>query len=210
VIPAASLAPSLVEALPRAAPAATIQAPAEPGLLAITVDADAAMRLGVGRLLKVEKAALELVPIHAFRYACKLEAKGAPTISKAGLLGVDATTGNVRELPEPTFGPLPYKAERREAGIHEMDASTAAKHKIMELHTQKMHVRNSLGRGALIVEDRMVRPDPKTIQLNHEGQWWLPVWKLEGQNGSLRINAATGAIEDEKLKRAFAQDAEFL
>jgi hypothetical protein len=33
---------------------------------------------------------------------------------------------------------------------------------------------------------------------------------MEGQNGSVRVNGATGAIEEEKLKRAFAQDAEFL
>jgi hypothetical protein len=73
-----------------------------------------------------------------------------------------------------------------------------------------MRVQSSLGRGALIVEDRVVRPNPATIDLQAQGVWWLPVWHLEGQNGTLRVNGATGALEEEKLKRAFADSAEFL
>jgi hypothetical protein len=185
-------------------------AAAEGTVLATTVDRDNALRIGVGRLLRVEKATLELVPMHAFRYACKLEAKGAPSIPKQGLLVVDAVTGAAREAPEPVFGALTTPAERIQALYPEEDAATAAKRKVVELHTQKVRVKNSLGRNSLIVEDRMVRPDPRTMLLEPQGLWWAPVWRLEGQNGTVRLNATTGAIEEEKLKRAFHETAEFL
>jgi hypothetical protein len=221
-VPAAALTPTLVQAVPplppAAAPAVAVTAapspappqPPQPGVLASTVDREAALKLGVGRLLRVDKASLELVPIHAFRYACRLETKGAPPIAKQGLIGVDAVSGNVREMPEPQFGALTERGERLQAMLPDLEASTMAKRRVVELHTQKLRVQNTLGRNSLIVEDKWVRPDPHSIQLMHEGLWWLPVWRLEGQNGMMRLNAATGAVEEEKLKKAFADSAEFL
>lgn len=208
--PAAAPAPPPVAPTPAPPASAPATAAAEGTVLATAVDRDHALRVGVGRLLRVDKVALELVPLHAFRYACKLEAKGAPAIPKHGLLAVDAVTGAVREMAEPLFGALPGPAERLQALLPELDAVPLVKQKVVEQHTQKIRVKNSLGRNSLIVEDKVVRPDARTMQLDHLGLWWLPVWRLEGQNGALRVNAATGAVEDEKLKRAFAQDAEFL
>jgi hypothetical protein len=176
----------------------------------MAVHRDDALRVGGGRLLRVDRASLELVPLHAVRYACRLETKGAPPQAKQGLLAVDAVTGAVRELPEPQFAPPSEQGERLQAMLPDTDAVDAARRKVIELHTQKVRVKNTLGRSAAIVADVWVRPDPKSIVLDAQGVWYLPLWRLEGQNGSLRVNAATGAIEEEKLKRAFAQDAEFL
>lgn len=220
--PAMPLTPDLVRmappppaAPPPPPPPPVAAAPApvavvEGSVLAAVVDRDSAAKLGVGRLLKVDRIALDLVPLHAFRYSTKLEAKGVPPIPKHGLLAVDAVTGAVRELPEPVFGTITGPAEKLQALLPELEAVPLVKQKIVELHTQKIRVKNNLGRNSLIVEDRVVRPDLKTLQLEPQGLWWLPTWRLEGQNGTLRINAATGAVEEEKLKRAFAQDAEFL
>jgi hypothetical protein len=179
-------------------------------VLAASVDRDTATKTGLGRLLRVDKATLELRPLHAFRYACSLAAKGVTSIPKHGLLAVDAVTGGAREIPEPTFGALPEPGRRVQALVAELDAVTHAKRKVVELHTQKMRVSSGLGRNALIVEDKVVRPDPHTMQMDHQGLWWHPVWRLEGQNGSLVVDATTGDIAEEKLKKNFAEDAEFL
>jgi hypothetical protein len=179
-------------------------------VLATKVARDDALRVGVGRLLKVERASLELVPLHAFRYACRLETPGAPAVARQGLVAVDAVTGAAKEAAEPSFGPASERGQRLEVLFPAGDAAASAKRKIVELHTQKMRVRSNLGRSALIVEDRVVRPDPRTTQLEAQGLWWLPVWRLEGPNGTVRVNAHTGLIEEEKLKKAFAADAEFL
>lgn len=206
-----ALTPTLVQVAP--APSTTPAAPlasAEGTVLAAAVDHDGAVRVGVSRLLRVDKATLELVPLHAFRYACRLEAKGAPAIPRQGLMAVDAVTGAVREVPEPVFGAVGAQAVRLQALLPEVDAAPLAKRKVVEMHTQKVRVRSALGRNSLIVEDKVVRPDPRTLHLEPQGLWWLPVWRLDGQNGSLRVNASTGAVEEEKLKRAFATDAEFL
>jgi hypothetical protein len=208
--PAQPLSPTLVTLAAPAAPPASGPAPAAPGVLALAVDREAALRIGVGRLLRVDKAALELLPVYAFGYACRLEAKGAPPQAKQGLLAVDAVTASVRELPEPQFGPCAEPAGRLAAMVPEPDAADLVKRKVVELHTQKVRIKNNLGRGAAIVADQWVRPDPRSIVLEPRGTWFLPIWRLEGQNGSLRVNGATGAVEEEKLKRAFATDAEFL
>jgi hypothetical protein len=207
-MPAIPLTPDLVRPATPPAPAPPAASPGD--VIALAIDRDAALKLGVGRLLKVDKASLELVPLHAFRYTCRLETKGAPPVPKAGLLAVDAVQATVRELAEPAFAPLTAQAARLQALVPDLDAATQVKRKIVEMHTQKMRVQSSLGRGALIVEDRVVRPNPATIDLQAQGVWWLPVWRLEGQNGTLRVNGATGALEEEKLKRAFADSAEFL
>lgn len=213
-VPAVALSPRLARpAPPSPAPEAPPRAPAataEGTVLATTVDRESALRIGVGRLLRVDHASLELVPLHAFRYACRIETKGAPPHTKQGLLGVDAVTGHVRELAEPMFGTITGHAERLQALLPDLEASALAKRRIVEMHTQKVRMRSSLGRGALIVEDRVVRPEPRSIQLEPQGLWWLPVWRLEGHNGTLRVNAGTGAVEEERLRRAFATDAEFL
>lgn len=207
--PARALAPDTVRLLPPAA------APPPPGpppsdVLRATVDGEQARRLGVGRLLRVESAALELVPFHAFRYRCRLEARGVPQAERSGIVAVDAVGGTARELPEPAFGTAPEPDERLSPLLPQLDASNLAKRKVVEVHTEKVRVQASLGRGAAIVEDRWVRPDPRSVELEAQGVWWLPVWRLAGQNGTMRINAVTGAVEEEKLKRAFHETAEFL
>jgi hypothetical protein len=209
-VAAIPLTPTTVQAPPAATPPlAPEPEPAHDGAcFALTLDRDAALRMGVSRLLKVEKATLELVPLLAFRYACKLETKGAIPVPKHGLLAADAVTGAVRELKEPSFARAP-PAQRLEAQLGQADAEPLVKRKVMEMHSQKMRVQSSM-RNTLIVEERMVRPNPASIQLDAQGTWWLPIWTLEGQNGVMRVNGATGLTEDEKLKRAYAQDAEFL
>jgi len=214
--PATSLVSAALAGLAGASPASQAPlrraAPAKPKeqVLAASVDEAQAVGIATSRLMQVERAVLELMPRHAFRYTCVLEAKGRHAGERDGIVAVDAKDGKAIEVEqEPVFGTLAVPAVRGVATLQEDEATTAAKHAIIERHSQKVR-QKSASNGAMLVADVWVRPNPATMKLEHLGLWWLPVWNLEGHNGSVRINAATGAIESEKLKRAFATDAEFL
>lgn len=139
---------------------------------------------------------LELIPYYMFEYSCDLVVEGRETTEqKRGILGINGLTGNYEQWQKnfETVGEIQSSHTKLEPKIDDEKAYRLAQESAIELNTTEIETVRDKG-TVTIIEKRKVRPKDGAINLKKRGLIYLPVWCVEGSNGVMIINAATGKI----------------
>ncbi len=162
------------------------------------------------KLLKVQETVLELVPHLAFEYACDLPDGRGGTRTHTGTLLLNAVNEEVVSLEAPRFSDgAPEGARLLDGDLGQETAEKRARKHLKTALTRDIEVENDDG-NVSIMETRRVTPDLDEIRLDPQGTWYLPVWRLEGQNGTIRVDAHSGDVLGETLQKVTGTDAEWV
>lgn len=157
------------------------------------VSADEARREAEGALFQVDEARLELIPFHVFGYECLLESDGT-TKDHSGRLWVSAQSGGVVEDPEGDLVEDPgVPHERFQAKIEPASAASNARSHLVDNLEIREELRDDYSETA-IIERVTLTPKEDTVRLEHLGTAFAPRWRVEGQNGTLFVDAITGDL----------------
>ncbi|MDX1611452.1 MAG: hypothetical protein R3185_03720, partial [Candidatus Thermoplasmatota archaeon] len=158
------------------------------------LDEHAARRKAEEALFQCHEATLELLPFHAFAYACDLTSENGQTKPASGQLWVSAQTGQAVEVPEVDLvEDLPCSFVKLEPEVDEAQAAEAVGVHLEEALVVRDEVRNEFGESA-IIERVEFTPDLDTVRVKRLGFVHVPRWKVTGQNGTIFVDAVTGEL----------------
>lgn len=139
---------------------------------------------------------LELVPYYVYEYSCELVVEGGREEErKVGVIGVNALSQDY-EVWKSAFeivSELKIPHTKLEPKIEEARATEIAEEGAIITNTTEKETVTDRG-SVVIIEKRRVRPKNDAIELKKKGLLYLPVWCVEGSNGIMIVNAATGKI----------------
>jgi len=139
---------------------------------------------------------LILLPYFIFEYSIELVIEGTmKTKPVKGLLAINAINKKYelwnRGYETTTKIDIDHRKMEPLVGIEE---SKRMVDKIIEEEFSKEEEVKIEGENVTIIEKRKTRPKKGSLKLNFIGLYYLPVWVIEGKDGMLMINAATGEI----------------
>ncbi len=151
------------------------------------------------KTVKGFKYELELIPHFIFEYLCIFRGKENAERKYTGLLLINAYTGiatKCDDVPD-IIDSLDIPHIRIEPKIDEHEASAMAMSKVIELNTEFDDV--IIEKEHTIVTERTeFKPKEEDVTLSLKGVISVPVWCVEGTNGVMIINAATGKVVSEE------------
>jgi hypothetical protein len=142
---------------------------------------------------------LILLPYFIFEYSIELLIEGTmKTKPVKGLLAINAVNKKYelwkRGYETTTKIDMEHRKMEPLVGIEE---SKKMVDKIIEEEFSREEEVKIEGENVTIIEKRKTRPKKGSLKVNFIGLYYLPVWVIEGKDGMLMINAATG----ETIKR---------
>lgn len=210
------------EAPPEAAPEAGGQArdpeatevrdevPEEVPVVRLRVDQDEARDEARPRLVDIHETILELVPHRAFEYTCRVPDGTGDVETYRGNILLNALTESAVTLEAPRFAEgVPQGARLLEPEVDVDGAIAEARAHLRDRFTRDVQVEEKTGNVSMM-ETKRVSPDDDGVDLASQGTWYVPVWRLEGRNGTLRIDANRGGVLDESLQKETGTDAEWV
>ncbi|HWG91667.1 MAG TPA: hypothetical protein VNZ52_12535, partial [Candidatus Thermoplasmatota archaeon] len=196
------------------APAAEARANAPAGYARPTYYERDIIRHTRGKLAGDVTATLEYVPSYAFEYQCGYRASPEirnPPAPLKGTVVVNAYTGEAAEGNVPEVSPqMPQQGTALPGKLDASAARDKALSQALKNGTKDVNaVQNKA--GTMWVEKRKISPLAEDAMLTPRGSFYLPVWKLEGSNGWMRVNAVTNTVAEENFEPIPAgRDAEFV
>lgn len=163
------------------------------GCLDPKIDEDDARREAEGALFRVSSARLELLPFHVFGYRCQLVGDGK-TKEAEGRVWVSAQSGAVVEDPDGTLADDPgIPHERFQGSIPAAKANEEARRGLLSTLERRDEVREDYNETAVIERVRL-SPQEESLELTRLGMAFAPRWRVEGQNGTVFVDAITGDL----------------
>ena len=146
-------------------------------------------------LVKGFKYRLELVPHYMYTYNLT-ESEGEQA---EGKLYFNAISGrkNFWEKPFERVADIKRSHVKLEPNISKEDSKKKAKKAIIERHSEEKEEKWE-EEGVTIVEKSEDTPEEKDIEIKEQGIVYVPMWAVEGTEGIVVINAATGKVEREE------------
>lgn len=155
------------------------------------------------KTVKGFKYVLQLVPSFVFEFESVIETPEIGIIQKKGMIGVNALTGNwqVWEKRPRTTTDVDLPHEKLEPAIEREEAKKIAFNAAKKLSTREVEIVR-VERHAKITQKKVVSPELDQIEMKEMGILYLPLWCVDGVDGAIVINAATGKIVEEDYYRS--------
>lgn len=144
---------------------------------------------------------LVLLPYYVFEYSLEVLIEGSiQTKSVKGIIAVNGVSKKFELWKEgfETVVNIEIDHERLEPVIGLEEAERIAKGSIEKEYSREEEVKIE-GENITIIEKRKSRPKKGSINLNFISLYYLPVWIIEGRDGLVMINGATGEIIKENF-----------
>ena len=144
---------------------------------------------------------LELVPHYIFSFDCEL-VLDTDRVRKSGLVGVNAITrkADLWKQNYETVASLNHAHKKLEPVARESEAFAIAKRFATEKSAMEFE-RVEEKEHAVVIEKKKVKPKEEQMRMEKKGLVYLPVWGVEGTNGVMIVNAASGKIIEEEYYR---------
>ncbi len=144
---------------------------------------------------------LVLLPYYVFEYSLELLIEGS--IKTKSVKGIIAINGVNRKFEIwkrgfETTVTLEVEHQRMEPVIGLEDARKMAVEALNKEYSREEEVKIE-GENVTIIEKRKTRPKKGSININFISLYYLPVWIIEGRDGLVMINGATGEIMKENF-----------
>jgi len=139
---------------------------------------------------------LILLPYFIYEYSLELVIEGTlNTKPIKGLLAINAINKRYELWKKgyETTTKIEIENRRMEPAISVEDSKNIAEKVIDQEFSREEEVKIE-GENVTIIEKRKTRPKKGSIKLNFIGLYYLPVWVIEGKDGMIIINAASGEI----------------
>lgn len=141
---------------------------------------------------------LELVPHYIYEFECELEVEGNGEHEderRTGLISVNALTGACKKWEDnlETVSDIEPGHTRMEPKLEETEVYEKALRCAVKLNTSEVSVMKDR-EHATIIENRRISPKDGKVSLTRKGMIYEPIWCVEGTNGVMIVDAATGKI----------------
>jgi outer membrane biosynthesis protein TonB len=157
------------------------------------VDEAEALRTAEGALFEADRARLELLPFRVYRYRAQLEGDGH-TREEEGRVWVSTQSGAVVRAPRGDRVEEPEVAhERFQGSLSTRDTAEAAREHLLDTLERREELRQDYSESAVIERVRL-EPDPQSLDIELLGKAYAPRWRVEGQNGTVFVDAVTGEL----------------
>ncbi len=146
--------------------------------------------------IKPFKAELHLEPYYLFEFSLKVVTEGTMEEKPvSGIIAINAVTGSyeVWRTGYETTPQIELPHVRVEPVISLDDSKKKARAGLIKEYTKEKEFTVD-DKTVTIIEKRKIRPLESSIKTNYMGLYYLPVWVVEGRDGKVRINAASGEI----------------
>lgn len=184
--------------------------PEEVPVVRLRVDRQEAEDEAREKVVDVQETILELVPHLAYEYTCRVPDGTGDEETYRGTVLLNALTENVVDLEAPRFADgVPEGARLLDPELEPGEAVSEARAHLDQRFTRDVKVEEGDG-NVSVMETRRVSPSKDGVDLDAQGTWYVPVWRIEGGNGSVRIDANRGQVLDESLQQATGTDAEWV
>ena len=147
------------------------------------------------------RAEMKLIPYYIFEFSLELIVEGEfKNKVVKGIIAINAINKKyeIWKTGYETTSKIEMPYERLEPKISLDESEDVAKNSLKIEYTRedefKMEEEN-----ITIIEKRKVEPREESIKIKFIGLYYLPVWSVEGRNGIIKINAATGEIIKERI-----------
>ncbi|NLI73188.1 MAG: hypothetical protein GX369_00230 [Euryarchaeota archaeon] len=141
---------------------------------------------------------LQLVPHYVFRYACPLYCEDDRIGIESGALSVNGLTRKVEPWLEnrETIYSIEEEHELLETVVTSEDAAKVAKRELIRINTFD---RDSVirERHVILTEKVRIAPREEDIELQFQGIFFIPLWRIEGIHGTISVDASTGKMVSE-------------
>ncbi|MCD6370727.1 MAG: hypothetical protein J7L63_04460 [Thermoplasmata archaeon] len=144
---------------------------------------------------------LVLLPYYVFEYSLEVLIEGSiQTKSAKGIIAVNGVSKKFELWKKgfETVVTIELEHERLEPVIGLEEAKGIAEVSIEKEYSREEEVKIE-GENVTIIEKRKTRPKKGSINLNFISLYYLPVWIIEGRDGLVMINGATGEIMKENF-----------
>lgn len=163
------------------------------GVLEPRIDNQAARREAEAALFQASEARLELLPFHVFAYRCTLEGDGRDRDDE-GQVWVSAQSGAAVQGPDGELvDDLEIPNERFQGTLERSSAAERARDHLLENLETREELQEDYSETA-IIERVTLTPKADTLELEHLGKAFAPRWRVEGQNGTVFVDALTGDL----------------
>lgn len=163
------------------------------GVMDPEIDAEEAKHQAKEALFQVHEARLELLPFHVFEYSCVLEG-GGNRRKEEGRLWVSAQSGGVVAEPDGFLVDDPgVPHERFQARLNPAKATREARDHLLDDLEVRDELREDFSETA-VIERVTLSPRKDSLELAHLGKAFAPRWRVEGQNGTVFVDAITGDL----------------
>ncbi|OKY78191.1 MAG: Endonuclease HJR/Mrr/RecB family [Candidatus Methanohalarchaeum thermophilum] len=146
---------------------------------------------------------LNLKPYYRLKYRCKKISCGNDKleINEKGIYQIDAISGKGKEIKkeEKHNGKLPEKSTKKiEPKIKKETAVENTKKNIRKKLTEKKQSKKTQGES-IIYHQKTYKPNEKDLKIEKKGIIYRPIWKIEGENCTKKIDASNGEIISHEL-----------
>ncbi|MCK5038518.1 MAG: hypothetical protein KAS16_05415 [Thermoplasmata archaeon] len=151
------------------------------------------------KTVKGFKYDLELVPHFLYEYLCIYEGRQGAERKFTGILMVNAYTGistSIDRVPD-LVESIDIPHVRIEPKIDEEEAGRTAISRVILEHTELEDIIIEK-EHTIITEKTEFKPTEEEITISLKGIIYVPVWCVEGTNGVMIINAASGKVVSEE------------
>lgn len=163
------------------------------GVMDPEIDAEEAKHQAKEALFQVHEARLELLPFHVFEYSCVLEG-GGNRRKEEGRLWVSAQSGGVVAEPDGFLVDDPgVPHERFQARLNPAKATRKVRDHLLDDLEVRDELREDFSETA-VIERVTLSPREDSLELAHLGKAFAPRWRVEGQNGTVFVDAITGDL----------------
>lgn len=163
------------------------------GCVAPRVGEQEARHEAEGAVFEVDEVRLELLPFHVFDYACRLEGDGT-TRQDEGRVWVSAQSGAVVNAPKGDLVEDPGVPNERFKGSVPADRAVhQAKDHLLDNLERREELREDHSETA-VIERVTLSPQAETLSLDLVGKAYAPRWRVEGQNGTVFVDAISGDL----------------
>ena len=140
---------------------------------------------------------LELVPHYIFQYSCTYEGRDCQSVTKSGLVSVNALTGRYAAWnSEPETDTSATHQVQLEPKIDAENAVKIAVHAVAQLNTEFKEIITERDHST-IIEKATFRPEPEAIVIEARRLVMVPVWCVEGKHGVMILDGITGKVISE-------------
>lgn len=152
------------------------------------------------KIVKGFRFNLELIPYYVFDYTCKFNIEESGDATTSGILGINGLTSNVEEWTE-DLDAIKYLDEphtKLDVKFQLENAFSLIKEAVIERNTKLIETREEFD-STVIFEKKKLKPKEEAIDIQMKGLYYLPMWCIEGSNGLMIIDAASGNVVKEDI-----------
>ena len=144
---------------------------------------------------------LKLIPYYIFEFSLELKVEGnLKNKMVKGIISINALDGKyeIWKTGYEITSTIEIPHERLEPSISLKEAEKIVVDGLKKEYTKEGEFKIE-EENITIIEKRKIQPKEESINKNFMGLYYLPVWVIEGRNGLVMINAATGKIIKENV-----------